>query len=57
MHWWEYFVDVDVEKLNDIIRSNRHIQVNEDDYNDKINIEDNDGDEGKSIDQEEYNSY
>jgi hypothetical protein len=39
------FIDVDIGELNDILRANEHTQVNEDDDNDKINVEDCDGDE------------
>ena len=49
------FVDVDTEELNDVLSSNEHTQVDEDD-NDEINIQDCDGDEDKSIDEEEDNS-
>jgi predicted transcriptional regulator len=33
-------VDVDVEELYNILKTSRHIQVDEDDDNDEINIED-----------------
>ena len=41
------FVDVDVEELNDILRTSKDKEVNEDDDsdNDKINIEDCDEDD------------
>jgi hypothetical protein len=48
-------VDVDAEKLNDIL-SSRYTHVDEDDDNDGINIENCDGDEDGSIDEEEDNS-
>jgi len=48
-------VDVDAEKLNDVLSSNRHTQVDEDDDSDEINVEDCDGDENDSIDEEEDN--
>jgi len=38
------FVDVDADKLNDVLNSSRHTQVDEDDI-DEINVEDCDGDE------------
>jgi len=47
-------VDVDLEKFNDVLSSRWHTQVNEDD-DDEINVEDCDGDEDKSIDEEEDN--
>ena len=34
------FVDVEVEEFNNILRTNRHTQVDEGDDNDKINVED-----------------
>ena len=34
------FVDVEVEELNNILRTNGHTQVDEGDDNDKINVED-----------------
>jgi hypothetical protein len=48
-------VDVDAEKLNDIL-SSRYTHVDEDDDSDGINIENCDGDEDGSIDEEEDNS-
>ena len=50
------FVDVDVKELNVVFSSNEHAQVDTDDYNDEINIEDWDGDDAKSIEEEEDNS-
>jgi len=44
------FIDVDAEELNDILSSNRHTQVDEDD-SDKINVQDCDGDKDGSIDE------
>jgi hypothetical protein len=41
--------------LNDVLSFRWHTQVNEDDDNDEINVEDCDGDEDKSIDEEEDN--
>jgi hypothetical protein len=38
------FVDVDIEKLNDILSSIGHTQVDEDDDRNEINIENCDGD-------------
>ncbi|KAL9399530.1 hypothetical protein Peur_008491 [Populus x canadensis] len=49
------FVNVDIEEFNDVLSSNRHTQVNEDD-NDEINIQDCDGDKDNSIDEWEDNS-
>ena len=37
------FVDVDVEKLNDVLKTSEHTQVSEDDDSDEINVEDCDG--------------
>jgi len=34
------FVDVDAKELNDVLSSNEHTQVDEDNDNDEINIED-----------------
>jgi hypothetical protein len=34
------FVDVNIEKLNDILRSSGHTQVDKDDDRDEINIKD-----------------
>jgi hypothetical protein len=36
-------VDVDIEELNDVLRTNRYTQVDEDYDNDEINVEDCDG--------------
>jgi hypothetical protein len=47
-------VDIDIEKFNDVLSSRWHTQVNEDD-DDEINVEDCDGNEDKSIDEEEDN--
>jgi len=41
------FVDVDVEELNDILRTNRYTEVDKDNDSDKINVEDCDGDDEK----------
>jgi hypothetical protein len=41
--------------LNDVLSFRWHTQVNEDDDSDEINVEDCDGDEDKSIDEEEDN--
>jgi hypothetical protein len=49
------FVDVDAKELNDILSSNGYIQVNEDDYSDKINVEDCDRDRDELIGEEEDN--
>jgi len=48
------FIDVDVKGLNDVLNSDGHTQVDEDD-SDEINIEDYNGDEDESIDEEEGN--
>jgi len=48
------FVDVDVEKLNDVLSFSGHIQVDEDDIN-EINVEDCDRNGDKSIDKKEDN--
>jgi hypothetical protein len=49
-------VDVDAEELNDVFSSNGYAQVDTDDDNDEINIEDWDGDDTESIEEEEDNS-
>jgi len=46
------FVDVEAEELNDVLSSNRHAQVYEDNSN-EINVEDCDGDEDELIEEEE----
>jgi hypothetical protein len=46
------FVDVETEELNDVLSSSRHAQVYEDNSN-EINVEDCDGDEDESIEEEE----
>jgi len=46
------FVDVDIEELNDALRTNGHTQVYEDDNNDEINIEDCDGYNDDEIEEE-----
>ena len=43
------FVDVDTKKLNNVLSSSGHPQVDEDDNSNEINIEDCDGDEHESI--------
>jgi len=48
------FNDIDVKELNNVLSSNEHTQVDEDDSN-KINVEDCDEDEDKSINEEEDN--
>jgi len=50
------FVDVDAEELNVVFSSNGYAQVDTDDDNDEINIEDWDGDDAESIEEEEDNS-
>ena len=50
------FVDVDAKELNGVLSSIEHTQVEEDDDSDKINVDDCNGDEDKSIDKEEDNS-
>ena len=49
------FVDVDFEELNDILSSNGHMQVNEDDNSNEINVENCDGDEDELIDKKDEN--
>jgi hypothetical protein len=51
------FVDVDAKELNDVLSSSGHTQVDEDDDSDEINVEDCDGNEDESINEEEDNSY
>jgi hypothetical protein len=48
------FVDIDAKELNDVLNSDGHTQVDEDD-SDEINIEDYDGDEDELIDKEKGN--
>ena len=48
-------IDVDADELNGVLSSNAHTEVDEDN-NDKINVEDCDGDKDESIDEEEDNS-
>ena len=51
------FVDVDVEKLNYILRTSGHMQISEDDDNEKINVKDCDvDDDDDEIKKEEDNS-
>jgi hypothetical protein len=50
------FVNVDVEKLNDVLSFNRYTQVNRDNNNDEINVKNCDVDEDDSIDEEKDNS-
>ena len=47
---------VDVEELNDVLRTNKYTQVDEDDDNDEINIKDCDEDDDNGIKEEEDNS-
>jgi hypothetical protein len=47
------FIDVNVEELNNILSSIRDTQVDEDDDNNENNVEDCDGDEDESIDEED----
>jgi len=46
------FVDVDIEELNDALRTIGHTQVYEDDNYDEINIEDCDGYNDDEIEEE-----
>jgi hypothetical protein len=50
------FVDVDAEQLNVVLSSNEQAQVDEDDDNNDINMEDCDGADNESIEEEEDNS-
>jgi len=50
------FVDVDAEELNVVLSSNEQAQVDEDDDNNDIKIEDCDGADDESIEEEEDNS-
>ena len=51
------FVDVDVEKLNYILRTSGHTQISEDDDNEKINVKDCDvDDDDDEIKEKEDNS-
>jgi hypothetical protein len=50
------FVDVDTEELNVVLSSNEQAQVDEDDDNNDINMEDCDGADDESIEEEEDNS-
>jgi len=51
------FVDVDTEKLNVVLSSKRQAQVDEDDYNNEINVEDYDGADDESIEEEEEDNF
>jgi len=51
------FVDVDVEELNDVLRTSKHKEVNEDDDSDKINIEDYDEDDDDQDEIEEKKQF
>jgi hypothetical protein len=44
------FVDVDTKKLNNVLSSSRHTQVDEND-NDEVNVEDCNEDEDESVDE------
>jgi hypothetical protein len=48
------FVDVDIKELNDVLRTNEHIEVDEDDDIDEFIVEDCDADD--KIKEEESNS-
>jgi hypothetical protein len=50
------FVNVDAEQLNVVLSSNEQAQVDEDDDNNDINMEDCDGADDESIEEEEDNS-
>jgi hypothetical protein len=47
------FVDVNIEKLNDILRSSGHTQVDKDDDRDEINIKDCDEYDDDKIEKED----
>jgi hypothetical protein len=47
------FVDVDIEKLNNILRSSGHTQVDKDDDSDEINIKDCDEYDDDEIEKED----
>jgi len=49
------FVDVEIEKLNVVLSSSRQAQVDGDHYNNEINVEDYDGADNESIEEEEDN--
>ncbi|KAL9336455.1 hypothetical protein Peur_070943 [Populus x canadensis] len=46
------FVDVDIEELNDILRTSGYTQVNENDDSDEFNVEDCDGYDDDEIEEE-----
>jgi len=47
------FVDVNIEELNDVLRTNEYTEVNEDDDSYEINIEDYDGDDNDEIEEDD----
>jgi len=51
------FIDIDTEELNVVLGSSRHVQVDENDDSNEISIEDCDGANDKSIEEEVDNSY
>jgi hypothetical protein len=50
------FIDVDTKELNDVLSSSGQTQVDQDDDSDEMNVENSDGDEDESIDEEKDNS-
>jgi len=53
------FFDVDVEELDDVLRTSGHTEVDEDDDSDETNVEDCDEDDNNEdeIEEEEEKSY
>jgi len=49
------FVDVDTKELSVVLSFNRQAQVNKDDDNNEINVEDYDGADDESIEEEKDN--
>jgi len=47
------FVNVDVDELNNVLRTSGHTQVDEDDDNDEINVEDCNGHDNDEIKEED----
>jgi len=51
------FIDVGVKELNDVLRTNKHTEANEDDDSNENNIKDYNGDNGDEIEEEEEDNF
>ena len=51
------FIDVDVKELNDILRTNKHTEANEDDDSNKNNIKYYNRDDDDEIEEEEEDNF